>query len=83
MFALYDQWMTAGQGVVHAEMPLSDEPIRGLQLWVNLRKTDKMVEPEYQELKNQQIPKPSKDGVTVAVISGEALGVKVRLEQPR
>ncbi|XP_036419051.1 pirin isoform X2 [Colossoma macropomum] len=73
------QWMTAGRGVVHAEMPMSDEPIYGLQLWVNLRKVDKMVEPQYQELKNQQVPKPSKDGVTVAVISGEALGVKSKI----
>lgn len=36
-----------------------------------------MVEPRYQELKSKEIPKPSQDGVTVAVISGEALGVKV------
>lgn len=36
-----------------------------------------MVEPQYQELKNKEIPKPSKDGVTVAVISGAALGVEV------
>ncbi|XP_053472852.1 pirin isoform X1 [Ictalurus furcatus] len=77
------QWMTAGRGVVHAEMPLSDEPMRGLQLWVNLRKADKMVEPQYQELKNSQIPKPSIDGVTVAVISGEALGVKVGIKHPQ
>ncbi|XP_058237584.1 pirin isoform X2 [Hemibagrus wyckioides] len=73
------QWMTAGRGVVHAEMPVSDEPIQGLQLWVNLRKADKMVEPQYQELKSKQIPKPSKDGVTVSVISGEALGVKSKI----
>lgn len=59
-------------------MPVSEEAIHGLQLWVNLRKADKMVEPQYQELKTRQVPKPSKDGVTVAVISGEALGVKVR-----
>ncbi|XP_072527358.1 pirin isoform X1 [Salminus brasiliensis] len=73
------QWMTAGRGVVHAEMPMSEEPIYGLQLWVNLRRADKMVEPQYQELKSRQIPKPSKDGVTVAVISGEALGVKSKI----
>lgn len=71
--------MTAGRGVVHAEMPLSDEPMQGLQLWVNLQKADKMVEPQYQELKSREVPKPSKDGVTVAVISGEALGVKVKI----
>ncbi|KAK1347044.1 hypothetical protein QTO34_000906 [Cnephaeus nilssonii] len=71
------QWMTAGRGILHAEMPCSEEPAHGLQLWVNLRSSEKMVEPQYQELKSKEIPKPSKDGVTVAVISGEALGVKV------
>lgn len=69
--------MTAGQGVVHAEMPVSEEPVVGLQLWVNLRKQEKMVKPAYQELKSSEIPKPSQGGVTVAVISGEALGAKV------
>ncbi|XP_051528855.1 pirin [Myxocyprinus asiaticus] len=73
------QWMTAGRGVIHAEMPVSDEPIHGLQLWVNLKGADKMVEPQYQELKSKEIPKPSKDGVTVIVISGEALGVKSKI----
>uniref|UniRef100_A0A673LCU1 Pirin n=1 Tax=Sinocyclocheilus rhinocerous TaxID=307959 RepID=A0A673LCU1_9TELE len=69
------QWMTGGHGVIHAEMPVSDGRIHGLQLWVNLKSADKMVEPQYQELKSKEIPKPSKDGVTVNVISGEALGV--------
>ncbi|KAK2853829.1 hypothetical protein Q5P01_006490 [Channa striata] len=73
------QWMTAGRGVVHAEMPVSDEPVVGLQLWVNLSKRDKMVEPAYQELKGSDIPKPSQGGVTVAVISGEALGAKSKV----
>ncbi|XP_012675161.2 pirin isoform X1 [Clupea harengus] len=73
------QWMTAGRGVVHAEMPVSEEPIHGLQLWVNLKRANKMVEPQYQELKAHEIPKPSRDGVTVAVISGEALEVKSRV----
>uniref|UniRef100_A0A3Q2FQ83 Pirin n=1 Tax=Cyprinodon variegatus TaxID=28743 RepID=A0A3Q2FQ83_CYPVA len=73
------QWMTAGQGVVHAEMPVSEEPVVGLQLWVNLRKQEKMVKPAYQELKSSEIPKPSQGGVTVAVISGEALGAKSKV----
>ncbi|KAK9542984.1 hypothetical protein VZT92_000801 [Zoarces viviparus] len=73
------QWMTAGQGVVHAEMPVSEEPVVGLQLWVNLPSRDKMVEPAYQELKGSEIPKPSQGGVTVAVISGEALGAKSKV----
>ncbi|KAJ6667561.1 hypothetical protein lerEdw1_016682 [Lerista edwardsae] len=70
------QWMTAGRGILHAEMPCSEEPAHGLQLWVNLRNSEKMVEPQYQELKNEEIPKPSQNGVTVSVISGEALNVK-------
>jgi redox-sensitive bicupin YhaK (pirin superfamily) len=69
--------MTAGRGILHAEMPCSEEPAHGLQLWVNLRRSEKMVAPQYQELKSEEIPKPTKDGVTVAVISGEALGIKV------
>ncbi|XP_054363276.2 pirin isoform X2 [Mirounga angustirostris] len=73
------QWMTAGRGILHAEMPCSEEPAHGLQLWVNLRSSEKMVEPHYQEVKSKEIPKPSKDGVTVAVISGEALGIKSKI----
>ncbi|XP_047435682.1 pirin [Mugil cephalus] len=73
------QWMTAGRGVVHAEMPVSEETAMGLQLWVNLPKRDKMIEPAYQELKSSEIPKPSQGGVTIAVISGEALGAKSKV----
>lgn len=69
--------MTAGRGVVHAEMAVSEEPVVGLQLWVNLSRRDKGIEPMYQELKGSQIPKRHQDGVAVTVISGEALGVKV------
>ncbi|XP_077420625.1 pirin [Vanacampus margaritifer] len=73
------QWMTAGRGVVHAEMPMSEEPLVGLQLWVNLSRQSKMVEPAYQELRSSEIPKPTQGGVTVAVISGEALGAKSKV----
>lgn len=73
------QWMTAGRGIVHAEMPSTQEPTHGLQLWVNLRSSEKMIPPEYQELKSADIPKPSKDGVTVTVISGESMGVKSKV----
>ncbi|XP_072470418.1 pirin isoform X2 [Notamacropus eugenii] len=73
------QWMTAGRGILHAEMPCSEEIVHGLQLWVNLRSSEKMVEPHYQGLKSKEIPKPSKNGVTVSVISGEALGVKSKI----
>ncbi|XP_077374338.1 pirin isoform X2 [Festucalex cinctus] len=73
------QWMTAGRGVVHAEMPMSEEPVVGLQLWVNLSRQSKMVEAAYQELRSSEIPKPTQGGVTVAVISGEALGAKSKV----
>lgn len=50
------QWMTAGKGIVHAEMPSSFEyPSIGLQLWINLPKKDKMTEPKYQEFKSEEI----------------------------
>jgi len=70
------QWMTAGKGILHSEMPGNNEISHGLQLWVNLAAKDKMCEPAYQELLSSQVPKVSRDGVTAIVIAGEALGVK-------
>merc|ERR1711976_584262 len=77
------QWMTAGKGIMHSEMP-GNEPTRGLQLWVNLESKHKMVEPEYQELVSKDIPVVKKDGVKVKVIAGESFGVKsqVRTRTP-
>ena len=63
------QWMTAGRGIVHSEMP-GWERARGLQLWVNLAREHKMVEPAYQELEAAQIPTITQHGVTVRVIAG-------------
>eukprot|EP01018_Ginkgo_biloba_P006270 Gb_37035 [translate_table: standard] len=70
------QWMTAGRGIIHCEMPAGKGPQRGLQLWVNLSSKDKMIEPKYQELEGRDIPKVEKDGVMASVIAGEALGIK-------
>ncbi|KND01830.1 uncharacterized protein SPPG_03620 [Spizellomyces punctatus DAOM BR117] len=72
------QWMTAGRGIMHAEMPASDEPAHGLQLWVNLPKKDKMVKPRYQELLDKNVPRAQSPdgGVSVKVIAGESYGVK-------
>ena len=58
------QWMTAGRGIVHSEMP-GPVDSRGLQLWVNLKSNLKMVEPVYQEFEDKNIPKMSDNGVTV------------------
>lgn len=52
------QWMTAGRGIVHCEMPVKEAgESHGLQLWVNLSKKNKMVEPKYQELLDKDIPR--------------------------
>ncbi|CAA0819894.1 Pirin-like protein [Striga hermonthica] len=69
------QWMTAGRGIVHSEMPAGEGTNTGLQLWINLSAKDKMIEPKYQELMADGIPKAEKDGVEVKVIAGEAMGV--------
>lgn len=81
------QWMTAGAGVVHSEMPSAEFERQGgrmhaFQLWVNLPKRDKMMKPRYQEIPSAQIPKAtSADGlVAVNVIAGEALGQKAVIE---
>ncbi|KAM0928522.1 hypothetical protein ACQ4PT_002529 [Festuca glaucescens] len=70
------QWMTAGRGIVHSEMPASDGLQKGLQLWINLAAKDKMIEPRYQELQSKDIARASQDGVEVRIIAGEAFGVR-------
>ncbi|KAA0048176.1 pirin-like protein [Cucumis melo var. makuwa] len=70
------QWMTAGRGIVHSEMPAAQGTQKGLQLWINLSSKNKMIEPNYQEVSSKGIPEASKDGVRVKVIAGEALGAK-------
>jgi redox-sensitive bicupin YhaK (pirin superfamily) len=81
------QWMTAGAGVVHSEMPSREFQrtggrMHGFQLWVNLPKSDKMIKPRYQEIPASRIPKvTSSDGlVTVSVIAGEAMGLNAAIE---
>ncbi|XP_058005263.1 pirin-like protein isoform X2 [Hevea brasiliensis] len=70
------QWMTVGRGIVHSEMPAGEGTHRSLQLWINLSSEDKMIEPSYQELLSDDIPRAEKDGVEARVIAGESMGVK-------
>ncbi|XP_043710440.1 pirin-like protein [Telopea speciosissima] len=70
------QWMTAGRGIVHSEMPVGEGVNRGLQLWINLSSKDKMIEPKYQDLLREDIKIAEKDGVEVRIIAGECMGVK-------
>ena len=69
------QWMTAGSGVIHSEMPSekfqkSGGRLHGFQIWVNLPASDKMMQPRYQEIPKEKIPVYTRDGVTVRVIAG-------------
>jgi redox-sensitive bicupin YhaK (pirin superfamily) len=81
------QWMTAGRGVVHSELPSqhimqAGGRVHGFQIWVNLPARLKMTAPRYQEIAAAQIPEAvSGDGLArVRVIAGEALGVTARID---
>jgi quercetin 2,3-dioxygenase len=81
------QWMTAGRGVVHSEMPskrVRDEGgrVHGFQVWVNLPSRDKMTTPRYQDVLAAKLPvATTPDGkATVKVIAGSALGVNAAVE---
>lgn len=71
------QWMTAGRGVIHSEMPEQEQgAMEGFQLWLNLPARDKLAEPWYRDFPNAAIPQfTTADGVTVRVIAGESQGV--------
>jgi quercetin 2,3-dioxygenase len=81
------QWMTAGGGVIHSEMPTAafhrdGGTQQGFQIWVNLPAVDKMMTPRYQTLRASEIPQAtSEDGrAHVRVIAGEALGATARID---
>jgi redox-sensitive bicupin YhaK (pirin superfamily) len=71
------QWMTAGSGIIHQEMPVKqDDYLRGVQLWVNLPANHKMMPPRYQDIKAGDIPEQSSEnGVRVKVIAGHYHGI--------
>ena len=78
------QWMTAGRGIVHSEMPEQEAGLmRGFQLWVNLPAKDKMGQPRYQEFSADRIPEVSPSmGVAVKVIAGHVGDVAGPVQQP-
>jgi len=69
------QWMTAGSGILHQEMPMAAERMLGFQLWLNLPKTDKMAEPAYLGITQDSIPVVEVDRAKVRVLSGGYGGV--------
>lgn len=78
------QWMTAGKGIVHSEMPEQEDGLlEGFQLWINLPGSDKMTQPAYQEFKQSEIPVESRAGTEIRVITGRTgEGTPGPVEQP-
>lgn len=64
------QWMTAGSGIIHKEMPKPSERLFGVQLWVNLPSKDKMTSPKYRDIKMGEIPVIDKGDSKIHIISG-------------
>lgn len=77
------QWMTAGRGVIHSELPeQEDGRMEGFQLWLNLSAKDKMIAPWYKDIQSDSIPQfTTPDGATVRVIAGASHGVKGAMQR--
>src|SRR3954454_1706705 len=69
------QWMTAGHGIVHSEMPKQERGLMwGFQLWVNLPRARKMIKPRYQDIAPGKIPALDREGSHIRVVAGNAFG---------
>jgi hypothetical protein len=79
------QWMTAGRGIIHSEMPEQEQGrMAGFQLWVNLAAADKMTAPEYRDIAPASVPAFTTDaGVQVRVIAGASHGTAGAVTRPR
>ncbi len=72
------QRFTAGKGIEHSEMPSDKGMSNGIQLWINLAKRLKTIDPDYQQVDKENIPEIKKDGVIVRVIVGDESPVKLK-----
>lgn len=70
------QWMTAGSGIMHQEMPKPAKRMLGVQLWLNLPKVNKMVDPQYRDIKADMIPKIDENHCKIGVVSGNYKGIE-------
>lgn len=77
------QWMTAGSGIIHQEMPKASDRMLGLQLWVNLPKKEKMCTPVYRDLTTESMIEINHEGSQVRLIAGEYAGRKVNVDQAK
>ncbi|MEI7885490.1 MAG: pirin family protein [Clostridia bacterium] len=68
------QWMTAGGGILHQEMPKASKRMLGVQLWLNLPAKDKMTTPKYRDITAAMVPKIQEDGCIIGIIAGEYQG---------
>lgn len=68
------QWMTAGSGIIHQEMPKASPHMLGVQLWVNLPKKNKMTTPKYRDIASEKIPEVRSEKYVVRIISGHLDG---------
>lgn len=69
------QWMTAGSGIIHQEMPKASERMLGVQLWINLPAKDKMTSPKYRDIKSDLIPIVEEKDSKVHIICGNYKGI--------
>lgn len=69
------QWMNAGGGILHQEMPKASERMLGVQLWLNLPAKNKMVDPQYYDITEDMIPIVKEDGDEIRIISGHYKGI--------
>ncbi|MFC4158751.1 pirin family protein [Chitinimonas lacunae] len=78
------QWMTAGRGIIHSELPEQEDGLmHGFQLWLNLPAADKMTEPGYRDIPAGEIPRfVTTDGAEVKVIAGQSHGVVGAVQKP-
>jgi hypothetical protein len=79
------QWMTAGRGIIHSEMPEQEEGrMAGFQLWVNLAAADKMTAPSYRDIAPAEVPTyTDASGVSVRVIAGTSHGTEGAVTRPK
>ncbi len=65
------QWMTAGSGIVHQEMPVASAHLLGCQLWVNLPRKEKMTQPAYRDIRQDDVSEITEEDATIRVLSGK------------